>query len=190
MSWVLGADIRISRYCLQYRIHIGLDIGEKPDIGGGNKGDIRNIGHDIGPDIEKNADIGSNFHDIGGGNKRVYTICIRYRVRYPQYRARYRDQKHDIVISYADIGFANIGLRSDIGSDIGSSSDICTDNFSFCQVLLPGTNTIIAMIMTAIAVGIERWTEMSCAIISTKILTFLQLLLRTFDPTPLSSKHS
>ncbi len=112
MSWVFGADIRISRYCLQYRIHIGLDIGEKPDIGGGNKGENRNIGHDIGPDIGKNADIGSNFHDIGGGNKRVYTIFTRYRVRYPQYRARYpqyraryRDQKHDIVISYADIGF-------------------------------------------------------------------------------------
>jgi len=110
MSCVFGADIRISRYCLQYRIHIGLDIGEKPDIGGGNKGENRNIGHDIGPDIEKNADIGSFFHDIGGGNKGYDTICTRYRVRYPQYRARYRDQKHDIVISYADIGFANIGF--------------------------------------------------------------------------------
>ena len=71
MSCVFGADIRISRYCLQYRIHIGADIGEKPDIGGGNKPVNRYIGHDIGSDIEKNADIGSNLHDIGGGKKRV-----------------------------------------------------------------------------------------------------------------------
>ena len=84
---------------------------------------------------------------------------------------RYRDQKHYIVIFYADIELANIGFQSDNGFDIGSSSDIGTNNLSFRQVLLPGTNTIIAMIMTAITVGIERWTKMSCAIISTKILT-------------------
>ncbi len=71
MSCVFGVDIRILRYCLQYRIHIGADIGKNPDIGGGKKGVNRYIGHDIVSDIEKNADIESIFHDIGGGKKGV-----------------------------------------------------------------------------------------------------------------------
>jgi hypothetical protein len=75
MSCVFGADIRISRadmIDLQYWIHIGANIGEKPDIGGGNFRVNRNVGPDIGSDIEKNADIGSIFHDIGDGNLRVF----------------------------------------------------------------------------------------------------------------------
>ena len=81
MSFVFGADIRISRYCLQYRVHIGPDIGEKPDIGGGSKGVNRYIGPDIRSDIGKNADIGSNLHDIGGGNKGV--CADMYPISYP-----------------------------------------------------------------------------------------------------------
>jgi hypothetical protein len=60
-----------------------------------------------------------------------------------------------------------VTLLSDIGCDVGYKSDISTDNFSFRQVLLPGTNTMIAMILTAIAVGIARWTQVrfiSCLI--------------------------
>jgi hypothetical protein len=37
MSLKIGADLGILRYCLQYRVHIGADVGEKPDIGGGKK---------------------------------------------------------------------------------------------------------------------------------------------------------
>jgi len=36
-SAFFAADIRISRYFWQYRDHIGLDIGEKPDIGFGKE---------------------------------------------------------------------------------------------------------------------------------------------------------
>ncbi len=37
MSLIIGADLGILRYCLQYRVHIGADVGENPDIGGGKK---------------------------------------------------------------------------------------------------------------------------------------------------------
>ena len=137
MSCVFGADIRISRYCLQYRIHIGADIGEKPDIGGGNLRVNRNIGPDIGSDIGKNADIGSNFHDIGGGNLRVcsdmYPISDTIltisgtisasKTRYRYLGRRYRIMSNiefDIPISGQPVSDPISGPISDPISDIGS----------------------------------------------------------------------
>ncbi len=97
---------------MQYWIHIRADIGKKTDIGGGKKRVNRYIGHDIGSNIEKTPIKGQIFTI---SEMATYVICIRYRVQYRQYRTRYRDQKHDIVISYAAIGpvsgFANIGFR-------------------------------------------------------------------------------
>jgi hypothetical protein len=43
---------------------------------------------------------------------------------------------------------------------------------------------MIAMILTAIAVGIVIWTQMICAIMRTNFLPFIRRLLRTLDPTP------
>ena len=65
-------------------------------------------------------------------------------------------------IQYSDVGSPCIGsdIGSDIEADIGTYSEISTDNISFRLVLLPGTNTTIAIIMTAIAVGIEYHREM------------------------------
>ena len=53
---------------LQYRIHIGADVGEKPDIGSGNlrvPHNLRRYRHNIGADIGVFADIGAKTHDIG-----------------------------------------------------------------------------------------------------------------------------
>ena len=58
------------------------------------------------------------------------------------------------ISGFAEIRYSNIAsgspcigsdIRSDIEADIGSYLEISTDNFSFCQVLLPGTNRVIAM---------------------------------------------
>ena len=103
----------------------------------------------------KNADIGSNFHDIGVARNGYAPICIRYRTRYSQYRVRYRRQEHDIVTLVADIGIIGLCLISvpisgqpvsdPISGPISDTisdplSDTCSDNFSFRQVLLPRTN--------------------------------------------------
>ncbi len=47
-SVFFGYDIRISRFFLQYQDHIGLDIGEKPDIGFGKE----RVCPDIDPILE------------------------------------------------------------------------------------------------------------------------------------------
>ena len=51
-------------------------------------------------------------------------------------------------------------------------------------VMIPRTITKIAMILTAIAVGIAIWTQMICAIMRTNFLPFSRRLLQTLDPTP------
>ena len=37
MSVKIGADLGFLWYCLQYRVHIGADVGEKNDIGEAKK---------------------------------------------------------------------------------------------------------------------------------------------------------
>ena len=67
---------------LQYRVHIGADIGEKPDIGGGKKRgshNLRRYRRHIGADIVFFTDIGEKTHDIGGGKKRGSHNLRRYR---------------------------------------------------------------------------------------------------------------
>jgi hypothetical protein len=67
-SLFFGSDISISRYFLQYRDHIGLDIGEKPDIGFGKE-----------------------------ARNGYVPILYRYWYRYYEYRVLYRKKNHDIV---------------------------------------------------------------------------------------------
>ena len=76
-SGFFGSDIRISRYFLQYRDHIGPDIGENPDIGFGKER--------VCPDI---VPISAFFFPISGpisGKKSRYRVLVT-RYRKTQYR--------------------------------------------------------------------------------------------------------
>jgi hypothetical protein len=70
-SVFFGSDIRISRYFLQYRDHIGPDIGEKPDIGFGKERVCPDIDPISVPISEKKNDIGPDIGNIGFGKERV-----------------------------------------------------------------------------------------------------------------------
>ncbi len=63
-------DIRISRYFLQYRDHIGPDIGEKPDIGFGKERYVPILTRYRSRYREK-LDIGPDIVNIGFGKERV-----------------------------------------------------------------------------------------------------------------------
>ena len=60
-------------------------------------------------------------------------------------------------------------------------TDIVSD---IVMVLLEGTNTMIQMMMTTISTVNGRWAQMKCAIMRTKILRVLWLLLPSLDPMP------
>jgi hypothetical protein len=90
-------DIRISRYFLQYRDHIGPDIGEKPDIGFGKERVCPDIVPISVPISGKNPISGTFFAISGLARNGYVPILYRYRRRYCQYRVRYREKNHDIV---------------------------------------------------------------------------------------------
>ena len=103
ISSFFDRNIRISRYFLQYRDHIGLDIGEKPDIS--EKPDIGFGKERVCPDIDPisvpisgKKPISGPILVISGLARNGYVpILYRYRRFFSRYRVRYREKNHDIV---------------------------------------------------------------------------------------------